>query len=637
MAWRIGAVAEYILSLSSAPRFGLRPRLEDLRYITMAGRAHLLQLRESLVSLVRCWSAVPAVTLLSDGTWSEVDGRKWFDWWPNDFVVRTPETVRSNLKSHGHAKLAKFTQTHPLSLKLGFIVNEALCRKSFFVDSDILWLKDPVEKLRQHTWEAGVAASVEPGGSFNRDLALKVCPSVLEPPFTNTGFVLLCGELFGNRSKLDETLEMISDAGHEFNEQTVIAIAVRQNGQSLSKDFLINEFEAPFDLWPKHLRGQSGYARHYVRFMRHLLYRDALLLRMTPQLSNRLDRMLRIPRVDRKRRTRAAASPSLRSNQCTVKESPMKTPIRLPKIAPQRPTFLIIGSAKCGTTTLASILDRHPDCCFSHPKEVNFFQETLNGSINPHYAKGWDWYQQAWAHYQGQTVIGEATPAYAERARSSSTAKRIHQFNADFRIVYLVRHPLERQISAWKMHYYEGAAKQNKQYRGGEWALRGFEHWLRCQKSAEQWSEVKYDFQLEAYREFFPAEQILVSFLKDWNGESKGEIERILKFLGLNPQRIDLKGELAVNRADDRRVEAKWARTLRLAKMTPKLSPFVPKSVKPLLLNKLILRKFPIPEPVISSQLISEFRSYVAEDNARFLARYGKPADFWDAGWNHRQ
>jgi len=34
-------------------------------------------------------------------------------------------------------------------------------------------------------------------------------------------------------------------------------------------------------------------------------------------------------------------------------------------MSPNKPTFLIIGSAKCGTTALASILGAHPDCCMS--------------------------------------------------------------------------------------------------------------------------------------------------------------------------------------------------------------------------------------------------------------------------------
>ena len=74
------------------------------------------------------------------------------------------------------------------------------------------------------------------------------------------------------------------------------------------------------------------------------------------------------------------------------------------------PDFFIVGHKKCGTTTLAGILEGHPDCCFSHPKEVWFFQEKALNSIdtselNPNYAKGWEWYSKAWAHYSGEAVM----------------------------------------------------------------------------------------------------------------------------------------------------------------------------------------------------------------------------------------
>ncbi len=44
----------------------------------------------------------------------------------------------------------------------------------------------------------------------------------------------------------------------------------------------------------------------------------------------------------------------------------MNTPVRLPD-------FFIIGFPKCGTTDLASLLDKHPEIGISKPKEPAFF------------------------------------------------------------------------------------------------------------------------------------------------------------------------------------------------------------------------------------------------------------------------
>ena len=278
-AWRIGTLAEYVLSLSRAPRGVSRPKLDGIKYITMAGKAHLLQLRESLISLERCWSAIPQITILSDGSWEESEFRECFNWWPYELEVCTPDAVRRQLKSQGHDVLEEFTKTHPLALKLGFIVSEGLGGKVMFVDSDILWLKDPVELLRRHDWDAGVAAAEEPTGTYNQDLAQKVYPVLLKPPFINAGMVLLQGQLFKRGDTIEHVIGNIGERSYEFNEQTIIAIAVKLNGQILPASFLINDFSDPFKMRPIVLDGRSGLARHYVRFMRHLMYRDALILR----------------------------------------------------------------------------------------------------------------------------------------------------------------------------------------------------------------------------------------------------------------------------------------------------------------------------------------------------------------------
>jgi len=40
---------------------------------------------------------------------------------------------------------------------------------------------------------------------------------------------------------------------------------------------------------------------------------------------------------------------------------------------PILPNFLIVGAAKCGTTSLYYSLKQHPDVFMSNPKEPDFF------------------------------------------------------------------------------------------------------------------------------------------------------------------------------------------------------------------------------------------------------------------------
>ena len=158
-----------------------------------------------------------------------------------------------------------------------------------------------------------------------------------------------------------------------------------------------------------------------------------------------------------------------------------------------KPNFIIVGSAKCGTTTLSDVLATYPDCCFSNPKEVRFFD------LDENYNKGWAWYQQAFSHYNGEKMVGEATPNYTAMPLVSQCAERIYQFNPETKIIYIVRHPYKRLVSSWKMHYRNSSEKAHKE------ACQGFEHYLKqTQKKYNYLDHCLFDYQLEAYRKLFP-------------------------------------------------------------------------------------------------------------------------------------
>jgi hypothetical protein len=67
----------------------------------------------------------------------------------------------------------------------------------------------------------------------------------------------------------------------------------------------------------------------------------------------------------------------------------------------QRPTFLILGTSKAGSTSLYHYLSQHPDVFMSEPKESLFFCME--------YERGPDYYWQSYFKaYGGQKEIGDA-------------------------------------------------------------------------------------------------------------------------------------------------------------------------------------------------------------------------------------
>ena len=102
------------------------------------------------------------------------------------------------------------------------------------------------------------------------------------------------------------------------------------------------------------------------------------------------------------------------------------------------PNFIIIGAAKCGTSSLFSYLQQHPQVLLPYKKEIDFF--------NKHFDKGIDWYL---AHFPVITdyenfITGEATTNYLF---NSGVERRIYDACPDVKIIIMLRNPVNRTIS----------------------------------------------------------------------------------------------------------------------------------------------------------------------------------------------
>ena len=121
------------------------------------------------------------------------------------------------------------------------------------------------------------------------------------------------------------------------------------------------------------------------------------------------------------------------------------------------PTFLGIGSLRCGSTWLYEVLKCHPDIRLSDRKEVNFFfsQNMLRDDL--------DWYQ---AHFQSENggepkpVRGEISPVYGRL--KGWQVNRIANLLPNLRIILTLRHPIER---VWSQALLESGYLKGKDVR----------------------------------------------------------------------------------------------------------------------------------------------------------------------------
>lgn len=110
-----------------------------------------------------------------------------------------------------------------------------------------------------------------------------------------------------------------------------------------------------------------------------------------------------------------------------------------------KPSFLIIGSEKGGTTALFAYLAKHPQLLRAMQKETEYFNKDIL------FEKGHDWYESNFPpQYFWQTKQGfEASPGYLYYPQC---AKRIMEYNPDIKVIAILRNPVSRAYSAWNMH-----------------------------------------------------------------------------------------------------------------------------------------------------------------------------------------
>lgn len=130
-----------------------------------------------------------------------------------------------------------------------------------------------------------------------------------------------------------------------------------------------------------------------------------------------------------------------------------------------RPSFLIIGAQKAGTTSLFRYLARHPQIVAPIAKEIRYFDW--------YWSRPLDWY---WAHFPLQSemgpagITGEASPDYLGHP---AAAERLAGVLPQAKLIVLLRDPIGRAVS----HYHHAL-------RGG-WESRSIEEAFLCDESLQ--------------------------------------------------------------------------------------------------------------------------------------------------------
>jgi hypothetical protein len=121
-----------------------------------------------------------------------------------------------------------------------------------------------------------------------------------------------------------------------------------------------------------------------------------------------------------------------------------------------RPTFLLIGAAKAGTTALYEALRQHPDIFLPPNKEPSYFAwqgRTLDvrgpgdrHALSPYIVTEWPAYEALFAQSGAAQARGEASTAYLYDPRA---ARNIQARLPTVKLVAILRQPADRAFAAY--------------------------------------------------------------------------------------------------------------------------------------------------------------------------------------------
>ncbi len=189
------------------------------------------------------------------------------------------------------------------------------------------------------------------------------------------------------------------------------------------------------------------------------------------------------------------------------------------------PNLFIIGSMKSGTTSLHDCLGLHPEIFMASFKEPQYFaphEIPLNGMWGEGHdlpERGIDWYLRLFADAGDACYAGESSTAYTRAPHTTGCAERIHAFNPDARLLFIMRDPVERTISHyWHMVAYGSETRPMLEAIEREEIYMSVSHYAR---------------QLEPYLQLFGSESIYCLTLEELRRQPIEILDGLLGWLGV--------------------------------------------------------------------------------------------------------
>jgi hypothetical protein len=195
--------------------------------------------------------------------------------------------------------------------------------------------------------------------------------------------------------------------------------------------------------------------------------------------------------------------------------------------SPRFPNIFIIGAMKSGTSSLHEYLHQHPEIFMSRMKEPQYFAPHQTrwgqwwGQGQPYPQPGIEWYLELFRDAGDARFAGESSVSYTAAPWVTGCEQRIHQFNPEARLLYIMRDPVERALSHY-WHFVNDGREDLDPLRA-------------VQRKEDYVARSDYVRQLQPYLSTFGRDRVHTLTLEELDADTRGSLRQIFLWLDVDP------------------------------------------------------------------------------------------------------
>ncbi len=273
------------------------------------------------------------------------------------------------------------------------------------------------------------------------------------------------------------------------------------------------------------------------------------------------------------------------------------------------PDIFVIGAMRAGTTGFCADLGTHPAIVPPHVKEAWVLNRALG---RPDIARAL--YRDMYTAGAGLRFDGST--GYSMIPHQPTVADLAKRLSPDARIVYLVREPVARAISQFRLQTAWGIVADQR-----------FDEAVERDDTFVDYG--RYWMQLEPWLDAFGRDAVSVIVFEEYVADREAAVGAFVASLGLDPRQLRIDREQVLNRSEQARsVPYLWRRLLMSGAYTFRVRRRIPHTVRERF-KRFALRETGSVDVAMSAQTRARIVDGCRADNARLAEYLRRPGPIW--------